>query len=265
MNVEFFTLALEQASMDGLRFGRGERTLVLIPGLNLRRLRETGYAMAHMYKRFANDHTVYIFDRRDPVREGYSVRDIAVDTAAGMAALGIGRAAVFGLSQGGMAAQYLAIERPELVEKLVLAVTAARTNDTLRQVVGRWAALAEADDYDGLVADVMEKMYSPEYLRRFGRLLPAVSRIGRPGDLRRLSVLTRSCLTCEAYDRLGEIRCPVFVIGGRRDRVLTGEASVEIAEKLGCGLYLYEEFGHSAYEEARDFNDRVYAFLQGKE
>ncbi len=262
MEVESFTVPLGEAAMDAIRFGGGDRALVMIPGLNLHRLRETGYALAHTYKRFADDYTVYIFDRRDPVREGYSVRDIAADTAAGMDALGIGSAAVFGVSQGGMAAMYLALDRPELVEKLVLAVTAARANDTLRQVVGRWSALAEADDYDGLVADVMEKMYSPEYLRRFGRLLPAVSRVGRPDDLYRLSVLTRSCLTCEAYDRLGEIRCPAFVIGGRRDKVLTGEASVEIAEKLGCGIYLYEDLGHSAYEEARDFNDRVLAFLR---
>ena len=75
-------------------------------------------------------------------------------------------------------------------------------------------------------------------------------------------MLTRACLTCEAYDRLEEIRCPVLVVGGRQDQVLTGRASEEIAEKLGCQIYMYEDLGHSAYEEAEDFNDRVLSFLQ---
>ena len=40
--------------------------------------------------------------------------------------------------------------------------------------------------------------------------------------------------------------------------------SVEMAEKLGCPVYLYEGLGHSAYEEAKDFNSRILAFLQEK-
>ncbi len=262
MKVDILSVGLENAVMDYVRFGQGEKPLVIIPGLSLRPLRETGHAVGHMYKRFADDYTVYIFDRKDPVPEGYTVREIAGDVAAGMDALGIGKADVFGVSQGGMIAMHLALDRPERINKLVLAVTAARPNRQLCQVIGRWAALAEADDYDGLVADVMGRIYSEKYLRRFGRLLPLVSRITRPPDLGRFSVLTRACLTCEAYERLEEIRCPVLVVGGRQDQVLTGRASEEIVEKLGCQIYMYEDLGHSAYEEAEDFNDRVLSFLR---
>ena len=35
----------------------------------------------------------------------------------------------------------------------------------------------------------------------------------------------------------------------------------EIAERIGCPLHVYEGFGHSAYEEAPDFNRRIYDFL----
>ena len=41
-----------------------------------------------------------------------------------------------------------------------------------------------------------------------------------------------------------------------------GQASVEIAEKLGCECFLYEDLGHAAYEEAKDFNERVLRFLK---
>ena len=86
--------------------------------------------------------------------------------------------------------------------------------------------------------------------------------IGKPKDLRRFGILARACLTCNAYEMLDRIQCPVFVIGGKLDKVLSGEASEEIAEKLGCKIYMYEDLGHSAYEEAPDFNDRVMEFLK---
>ena len=43
---------------------------------------------------------------------------------------------------------------------------------------------------------------------------------------------------------------------------MTGEASLELAERLCCEVYLYDGLGHAAYDEAKDFNQRVMAFLQ---
>jgi pimeloyl-ACP methyl ester carboxylesterase len=43
---------------------------------------------------------------------------------------------------------------------------------------------------------------------------------------------------------------------------VSGEASEEIAEKLGCKLYMYEDMGHAVHEEAKDFNERVLEFLR---
>ena len=33
------------------------------------------------------------------------------------------------------------------------------------------------------------------------------------------------------------------------------------AQKLGCGVFIYEQLGHAAYEEAKDFSRRMYDFL----
>jgi pimeloyl-ACP methyl ester carboxylesterase len=54
---------------------------------------------------------------------------MAADTAAFMATLGIGSAAVIGWSDGGKVAARLALSRPELVQKLVLIGTEL-TRDT---------------------------------------------------------------------------------------------------------------------------------------
>ncbi|MEE0830884.1 MAG: alpha/beta hydrolase, partial [Longicatena sp.] len=60
---------------------------------------------------------------------------------------------------------------------------------------------------------------------------------------------------------LNEIKCPVLVLGGEKDKIITSRASVEIANKLGCEIYMYAQYGHAVYEEAKDFNQRIYQFL----
>ena len=54
----------------------------------------------------------------------------------------------------------------------------------------------------------------------------------------------------------------MLVLGAGCDKVVTGEASEEIAEKLGCEIYMYDDLGHAAYEEAKDFNVRIIEFLR---
>ena len=54
------------------------------------------------------------------------------------------------------------------------------------------------------------------------------------------------------------------MIGGTDDRIVTGEASREIAEQIpGSELYLYEGLGHGLYEEAAaDWLRRVADFCR---
>lgn len=256
-------LMLSDLQMDYITFGLGKKTLIMIQGLNTRGIKGAAPSLAWMYRIFAKDYRVYLFDRRPVVREGITVRDLASDVAAAMDALGITNADVFGVSQGGMIAQYLAIDRPDLVKKLVLAVTLSRNNDTVKQVIGRWIELTERNAMKELIADMAEKMYSDAYVKRYRPFLPLLTLLQKPRETERFILLSQACLTCDAYESLHRIRCPVFVIGGRQDRVVSGKASEEIAEKLGCDLFLYDHLGHAAYEEAGDFNQRVYDFLIG--
>ena len=54
----------------------------------------------------------------------------------------------------------------------------------------------------------------------------------------------------------------VLVLGGGKDQIVTGEASLEIARKLGCESYIYEDLSHEAYNEAKDFNQRIFTFFE---
>lgn len=246
---------------DYIRFGSGKKPLIMIQGLNTRGIKGAALSLAYMYRIFAKEYTVYLFDRRPVVYDGITVRDMAADIASSMDALGLKNADVFGTSQGGMIAQYLAIDRPDLVRRLVLAVTLSRNNDTVKQVVGDWIEMAERGDMKRFVLDMAEKMYSETYVRKYRPLMPLLTILQKPKDVKRFVILAKSCLTCDTYDILDKIKCPTLVIGGKQDKVVSGVASEEIAEKLGCALHMYENLGHAAYEEAQDFNQMVYDFL----
>ena len=257
-------LNLSDMQIEYIRFGKGKRAMIMIQGLNTRGIKGAALPLAYMYRKFAKDFTVYLFERRPDVREGITVRDMASDIARAMDALGIKEADVLGVSQGGMIAQYLAIDRPDLVGRLVLAVTLARNNDTVTSAVDSWIKTAEAGDMKTLVRDMAEKMYSDAYLKRYRPLLPLLTVLQRPRDVKRFTALAGACLTCDTYDTLDQIRCPVLVIGGGRDKIVGSEAAKELSEGLGCEAYIYDDLGHAAYEEAKDFNQRIFDFFTHK-
>ena len=261
-NLKESAVLLDTGRIDRAVFGRGDKPFVIIPGLSLRDVRGAGAGLALMYRQFAKEFRVYVIDKKSDIADGCSTADLAEDTAAAMTALGITDAFVMGISLGGMIAQELAIRHPELVKKLVLGVTASRGNETITKAVNGWITCAEKGDFGSIVSDMMKIMYSPDYVKRYGWMFPLLAKLAKPKNETRFIRLAKACLTCDSYDRLGEITCPTLVLGGVEDQIVTGGASLEIAGKLGCEIHMYEGLGHSAYEEAADFNDRVYRFLR---
>ena len=260
-NAKEHVLTLGNVHMNYITFGTGTKHLVMIQGLNTRSIKGKAFLLACMYRIFAKDYTVYLFDRRDEIYKEITVRELALDIAAAMDALGIKKADIVGVSQGGMIAQYLAIDRPDLVHKLVLAMTLSQNNACVRAVIQHWISLTDQGKMKELVADMAVKMYSQTYVKRYKPLMSLLTLLQKPKDVPRFLLLAKSCLTCSTYRKLHKIQCPVFVIGARNDQIVSGEASEELATKLGCRIYIYEQLGHAAYEEAKDFNQRVYDFL----
>ena len=257
-----FTLPIKDSQCDCIQFGNGPKPLIMIQGLNTRSIKGAALSLACMYRIFTKDYTVYLFDRREDLPESVTVRELAADVAKAMDQLKLTKADILGVSQGGMIAQYLAIDRPDLLNKMVLAVTLSRNNDTVETVLYDWIRMTEQNRMAELIEDMAVKMYSEAYVRRYRPFMKLLTLLQTPKDVPRFLTLTRACLTCEAYEELDKIQCPVLVIGGRQDQVVSGEASTEIAEKLGCQIYMYEDLGHAAYEEAKDFNQRVLDFYK---
>jgi pimeloyl-ACP methyl ester carboxylesterase len=212
---------------------------------------------------YAKDYTVYMFSRKDTMPEGCSTRDMALHVKQAMDTLGIEKAHILGVSMGGMIAQHLAADFPEKVNKLVLVVTAARSNPILRGCVEEWVDQARRGDHTALMGSNLEKIYSEKYYRQNKWMVPLLGLLTKPKSYDRFLVQAQAVLNHNAWDRLEDISCPTLVMGGAQDKCLGGEASREIAGKIpGAKLRMYEAWGHGLYEEEMAFNRHVLEFLR---
>ncbi|MBO6302013.1 MAG: alpha/beta hydrolase [Ruminiclostridium sp.] len=262
MKTEIQTVTANGAEMDYISFGSGSRNMVIIPGLSLMSVCESGDAVANAYKMFAAEYTVYLFDRRKNLPPVYGIPDMARDTAAAFDALGIRDAYVFGTSQGGMIAQVIAAERPELVKALVIGSSASRVSDERKAEMSVWVDAAKKGDAAAVVSGFAGAVYSEAFYEKNRGAFGVLAKMLTAEQLGRFVILAESIGTFDVYDMLPDIKCPVLVIGAGNDRVLGAEASRETAEKLGCELYIYENGSHAAYDEEPDYKDRIYGFFE---
>lgn len=264
LGVKEYTIESDSFRTNCIQFGSGKKTLILISGLSVRDVKgkAVAYGIAYSQRQFGEDYTVYLFDRREDLPEQFSVEAIAEDTFQCMRKLGLSEADVIGVSQGSMAAQYLALNHPEAVHKLVLAVPASRANETLKHNIDSWCAYAKTGNMQAVLKDYMYNNYSEPYLKKNAAMIPLLLKIVKTMEPSRFRILAESCLTVNTCDNLEKIQCPMFVIGGEQDKIVTAQAAWEIAEKTGCEIFMYKEYGHSACEETKDFNSRILEFLR---
>lgn len=260
------TLHLSGDTMHYVRFGRGSKSLVMLPGLGdgLTTVKGTALPMALLYRAYAREYTVYMLSRKNHLVEGCTTRDMAHDLKLALDALHIEKADLIGVSMGGMIAQHFAADYPERVSKLVLVVTSAGPNSTLKASVEEWITLAKLGDHTALMDSNVRSMYSVNYYRKNKWLIPIMGRLTKPKSYARFLIQAQACLHHNAMDSLSRITAPTLVIGGEQDHALGGDASHEIARAIpGAILKMYAEWGHALYEEAKDFHDVVLRFLRG--
>ncbi len=256
-------VAIGNTDMYYVAFGNGPRKLVVLPGLSdgLATVKEKALILSFPYKRFFRDYTVYMFSRKNNMPQDYSIRDMANDQVLALRSLGLDRIHLLGVSQGGMIAQYIAIDYPEMVEKLVLAVTAPYANAVVRESVSRWIDMADRGDHPSLMVDTAERMYSEKYLQRNRRYFPLLARFTKPRSYERFMRNANAILGFDCRDELSKVTCPTLIIAGSDDHTVGNEAASELNSAIaGSELYVYEGLGHGAFDEAKDFYDRVLEF-----
>ncbi len=261
------TLTIDALEMDYMQFGNGDKTMVILPGLGVQSVMGSADAIAQAYKQFADEYTVYLFERRNDIPETYSVEEMAKDTAAALRALGLEDIYLCGASMGGMISMDIAIEDPDLVKKVVIGSSAACvTDEQYDKSIGAWVRLAEEKDAEGLYLAFGEQVYPEEVFEQYRDYLTETAKTVTDEELRRFIIQGKGIKGYDVTDKLSSIQCPLLAIGAKDDKVLGGDATEKIAELLkdhpDCESYVYEDgYGHAAYDTAPDFKDRMQEFF----
>jgi len=263
-NAKNGSISIADTTIDYISFGIGHKHLILIPGLGegLTTVKGTAVPMALMYRDLARDFRVHVFSRRTDMPEHFTTRDMAEDIYYAMQQLGIASANVIGVSLGGMIVQHLAINHPEAVEKLILCVTLPCPNPTLVACLSSWTDMAKIGYFKGILVDTALKSYTDSYLRKSMWFYKIFAGLFRSKHKDRFITMAEAGMNHTALAGLDRISCPTLIIGGRQDKIVTGEASEHLHRLIpGSHLYMYEDYGHGLYEEATDFLKRVKEFF----
>ena len=248
-------------------FGSGNKNLVIVPGLSLRPVTPFAFAIENAYDIFKEEYTVYLLDRRDNAPDNYTSVDMASDTYDALKELGVNEAYFIGASQGGAIILELTLMHPEMVKGLAVASSSGFVNEMSSKVLDDWLYFTAKRDAVGLTTNMVDVVYSEN--------MPAKSResyIKAFADLNeeefvQFNNLCADFRTYDVRDRLSEIMCPVIVIGCEGDRVFGALASKEIYDGISKNnknteIFIYDDtYGHAVYDEAPDFKEKVYEFL----
>ncbi len=198
------------------------------------------------------------------VTEGpYSIEQLGRDVLSLLDALEIDKAHFCGLSMGGLIGQWLGINAPERLDRLVVCNTAAKIaspevwNPRIETVLrDREAAMVGLRDAS--IARWFTPAYSeanPESAKRITDMLAATSPEGYAANC-------AAVRDADFRDRLGEIKAPLLVISGTADAVTPPSGGLFIQEHVPGAEYAEFQAAHlSNVEVGEPFSRRVIDFL----
>lgn len=269
--------AMRMAYMDVAPAKPNGRTVVLLHGKNfcaatwesaIRALGDAGYRV------IAPDQIGFCKSTK-PAHHQYSFHQLAANTNALLASLGVERTTVVGHSMGGMLAARYALMFPQATERLVL-VNPIGLEDWKALGVP-WASVDAnyANElktrYDSIRRYQQQVYYGgqwkPEYDRWVGMLAGLYAGPGKQRVAWNQALTTDMVFTQPVVHEFAQIRVPTTLIIGQRDRTAIGRdrAPPELRERLGdypalgkraasmvpgASLVEFDDLGHSPQVEA---------------
>lgn len=198
--------------------------------------------------------------RSDVTPAPYTTERLGRDALAVLDATGIERAAVCGVSQGGMLALWLAVNASERVEAVVTANGTSYVGGP-DAVADRIAAVRAAGT-ESIAGGIVERWFRPDFVAREPRQVEAITRVFRATSAEGYVGCTAALGDLDVRDGLAGIAAPTLVITGDADPVGSLAKTEEMAAAIPNAELLILPAAHlSNVEQAGRFTAAVLDFL----
>ena len=252
----------EETSIDYDVHGEGP-PLILIGGLGFGR-----WGFFKQVPAFSHHFRTITFDVRGEQDLDSGVDDLTANVVALLEHLGVRRAHVLGTSLGGFVAQQLALERPDLVDRLVLVCTSSGRGSpetmspwALANMIG-WPSLSTEGAVRQGLETATSEAYRAEEPEEFERIVRW--RLADSPSLSAYYMQARAGSRFDVSGEVGSITSQTLVIHGAEDRYVPVANATALAETIpGAKLRVLEDAGHLVFiERSEEVNREVVAFLK---
>ncbi len=216
---------------------------------------------------FSQNFRTITFDIRGEPNLTHGVDDLAAEVVALLDHLGVKNTHVLGTSLGGFVAQELALNRPYLVDRLVLVCTSYGRGpepvspEAIGRMLGWGSSSPESAVRQGLETATSD-VYRAEHPEEFDQIVH-----WRLADSPSLSAYYQQMMAGARFDisrAVGNIISPSLVIHGADDRYVPVTNATALAEAIpGAKLRVLDDAGHLVFiERAEEVNKEIVSFLE---
>jgi 3-oxoadipate enol-lactonase len=191
----------------------------------------------------------------------YTVSALGQDVLNLLDTLEIEKASFCGLSMGGVTGQWLGLNAPSRLHKLVLANTAAKIG-----TAEIWNARIETvsrDGLDSIVPGTLERWFTPDFRAAQPDTIAATSAMLHATNAQGYVACCAAIRDADFRASVSAISIPTLVIAASYDPVTSPKDGLFLAENITGSRYVELSAAHlSNVEAASDFNAALLSFLK---
>lgn len=214
---------------------------------------------------FAQDHFVICYDTRghggsEAPQGPYTIDQLGQDVVNLLDHLNIEKAAFCGISMGGLTGQWLAINRPERFNQVIVCNTAAKIGQEKAWL--ERATLVREQGLTPIASTAAGRWFTEAFVQSNPDIITKLSNDLGAGSPEGYASCCEALAKADLREQLKQVKIPVFIIAGQQDPVTTMEDGLFIQKQIFNSQLFNINASHiSNLEQPEDFNNTLINFL----
>ncbi|MDM1722375.1 3-oxoadipate enol-lactonase [Acinetobacter towneri] len=191
----------------------------------------------------------------------YSIDQLGQDVVNLLDHLNVEKAAFCGISMGGLTGQWLAIDRPERFNQVVVCNTAAKIGQ--EQAWNDRAALVREQGLQPIASTAASRWFTEPFIQSNATVVNNLQNDLAAGSAEGYASCCEALAKADVREQLEDITVPVLVVAGQQDPVTTVVDGQFMVERIANSQLFEINASHiSNVELPNEFNQAVKQFIQ---